>query len=268
MKKQLLFAIAILFASFTTIAQTEISFDENGTDLQSFTVGNSKDLQVGIITVGGTGVAVTNNNFMGIRSDTPTDDGATGTWIFTVATTSITPINVALNLDMAKRPGCSVSGIVSVSGGYPDTSFSFGSDGTAETSVVDAPIQFGSLISLVNGSPLTVTITLNQMVNIDNTATSILRLENVSLEKDANLSVGNLLVNEISANVFPNPVTNSFQIDASENIENVILYNIAGRLVKTFNSNANYDVSDLAKGVYVATIKTDKGSKTLRLVKQ
>ncbi|MDO6801397.1 T9SS type A sorting domain-containing protein [Wenyingzhuangia sp. 1_MG-2023] len=67
---------------------------------------------------------------------------------------------------------------------------------------------------------------------------------------------------------YPNPVTSSFQIDSSIAIENVKLYNITGRLLKTFNGNGNYDVSDLATGIYFAKIKTPFGFKTLKVIKE
>ncbi|REE08736.1 putative secreted protein (Por secretion system target) [Winogradskyella pacifica] len=269
MKKQLLFTLAFLGAITFASAQTEIAFDAAGDDLQTFTVGQqgSDDLDEGIITVGGTGVLVSNNNFMGVRSDTPTDNGATGVWSFTIATTSTTAINATLNLDMAKRPGCSVSGTVAVSG-YTNTSYSFGSDGTDVSAVIDAPIEFGSIISLVSGSPLTVTITLDEMLNVDNTATSIFRLENVILERNGSLSVEEISANSIVASVSPNPTANSFQINSNKSIESVKLYNITGRLVKTFGEEANYDISDLTTGIYIANIKTQLGSKTIKVVKE
>ena len=82
------------------------------------------------------------------------------------------------------------------------------------------------------------------------------------------LPVDNFELNSASITAYPNPVTNSFQIDSSEKVDNVKLYNISGRLVKTFKANTNYDVSDLATGVYITTIKTQLGSKTLRLIKK
>ena len=82
------------------------------------------------------------------------------------------------------------------------------------------------------------------------------------------LSVDRLELSNASIVAYPNPVTNSFQIDSSLDIENVKLYNINGRLVKTFEANANYDVSNLAKGIYIVDIKTLKGLKTLKIVKE
>ena len=82
------------------------------------------------------------------------------------------------------------------------------------------------------------------------------------------LPVDSFELSNASIVAYPNPVTNSFQIDSSLDIENVKLYNINGRLVKTFEANANYDVSNLAKGIYIVDIKTLKGLKTLKIVKE
>ena len=95
-----------------------------------------------------------------------------------------------------------------------------------------------------------------------------LRIYSVAIAKSiAVLGVDdNNTVNNIG--LYPNPVTNSFQIDASIDIENVQLYNIAGQLLKTFNKGANYDISDLATGIYTANIKTVSGSKTIKIMKK
>jgi hypothetical protein len=82
------------------------------------------------------------------------------------------------------------------------------------------------------------------------------------------LPVDNFELSNASIVAYPNPVTNSFKIDSSLDIENVKLYNINGRLVKTFKANANYDVSNLAKGIYIVGIKTLKGLKTLKILKE
>lgn len=82
------------------------------------------------------------------------------------------------------------------------------------------------------------------------------------------LSTNDFELSNASIVAYPNPVTDSFKINSSENVENVKLYNISGRLVKTFNANTSYDVSDLATGVYITTIKTKIGTETLRLIKK
>ncbi|WP_179351275.1 T9SS type A sorting domain-containing protein [Winogradskyella vidalii] len=83
----------------------------------------------------------------------------------------------------------------------------------------------------------------------------------------ATLSTNDFELNSASINVYPNPVTNSFQIDSNNSIERVELYNITGQLLKTFREEANYDISDLATGIYIVNIKTQFGSKTIRIVK-
>lgn len=85
---------------------------------------------------------------------------------------------------------------------------------------------------------------------------------------DAPLSTNDYDAQTEAISAYPNPVENSFQINSSENVENVKLYNISGRLVKTFKATNNYDISDLAKGIYITTIKTQLGTKTLRLIKE
>ncbi|WP_339881468.1 T9SS type A sorting domain-containing protein [Polaribacter vadi] len=86
--------------------------------------------------------------------------------------------------------------------------------------------------------------------------------------ENPSLSTNDFDAQTAAINAYPNPVTNSFQIESIEGVENVKLYNISGRLVKTFKANTNYDVSDLATGVYITTIKTKLGTKSLRLVKK
>lgn len=273
MKKQLLFTFVLFATILIASAQTNtITFDNSGSDAQVFTVGQQTedDLNdVNIVAVGGSGLVLSNNKFFGIGAPDITDNNATGTFTFIVTTDSATPISTPLTLDMAKRPGCSVAGNVSVSGGYTDTSFSYESNGTDVAAVQPIVIEFGSLISLQSGSPLTITITLDEMLNIDNVNTPIFRLENVLLEKNGTLGIGEIDTQEVKITTFPNPVVNSFQIDANiHNIESVQVYNTNGQLLKTFSKEVNYDISDLATGIYIANIKAQTGSKIVRIAKK
>ena len=271
MKKQLLSTLAFLGALTFSFAQlsSEASFDSAGTDLQTFTVGQQAADDINdpaIVTALGGGTVATNNNFLGILGDTNTNDGVTGTIIFTVTTNSATAILTPLNLTLEKRGGCSVSGKVSVTG-YTDTTFAYASDGNTGGASPEIDFQFGEIISLVSGSPLTVTITLEEMLNVDNTTNPIFRLQDVILERNGTLGIDDLSVNNIETRIFPNPVANSFQIDSNRNIDSVTLYNITGRLIKTFGEETNYDISDLSTGIYIANIKTQLGSQTIKIVK-
>jgi len=84
----------------------------------------------------------------------------------------------------------------------------------------------------------------------------------------ATLPTDDFELNNAAIVAYPNPVTNSFQIDSNKSVESVKLYSITGKLLKTFNEEVNYDISDLATGIYIANIKTQLGSKTLRLIKE
>ncbi len=68
---------------------------------------------------------------------------------------------------------------------------------------------------------------------------------------------------------FPNPATEVVNIVAEENIESVCVVNILGQEVYS-NSNVNaaslqLNVRDYATGLYIVTVKTDKGIRTQRI---
>ncbi|WP_111707185.1 T9SS type A sorting domain-containing protein [Lutibacter citreus] len=92
---------------------------------------------------------------------------------------------------------------------------------------------------------------------------------NKELTTDASLAIDEYSdALEAGINLYPNPVTNSFQIDSKENIETVKLYNITGNLLKIFNEKSNYDINDLSAGVYIVNIKTQLGSNALIVIKK
>ena len=69
------------------------------------------------------------------------------------------------------------------------------------------------------------------------------------------------LINEefISSNytLYPNPANSFFKIDATIIIEKIIVYDTLGKIIKTFQSSENYDVSDLEKGLYFVRVNND-----------
>jgi hypothetical protein len=74
--------------------------------------------------------------------------------------------------------------------------------------------------------------------------------------------------NEIEVTVYPNPVAEKLYIKLQPNniITSVTLYNINGQ--KILESTANtLDTSTLGNGVYFATILTNNGSTTKKIVK-
>ena len=72
-------------------------------------------------------------------------------------------------------------------------------------------------------------------------------------------------------NVYPNPVSNTLFISASENLQNVALLSSEGKLIMHIIQNAAFiemDMSLLASGIYILEITANTGTYTKRIVKQ
>lgn len=65
----------------------------------------------------------------------------------------------------------------------------------------------------------------------------------------------------------PNPASDIVNIKSNHEIENAAIYNLTGSLVKKYLT-AVFSISDLATGVYLVVVKTDKGLFTKKLIKQ
>jgi hypothetical protein len=74
-----------------------------------------------------------------------------------------------------------------------------------------------------------------------------------------------------SIKISPNPVSNflSIQNPSQELINQIEIWDLSGRLVKEMKfEQEEIDVSELASGVYVLRVLTNRGSKEVKLVKQ
>lgn len=65
-----------------------------------------------------------------------------------------------------------------------------------------------------------------------------------------------------SITLFPNPAKSMFQIASKVDIEKVELYSLQGQLVKEFITQSQYDVSDVAKGIYLVKVNSEESSYT------
>jgi hypothetical protein len=77
---------------------------------------------------------------------------------------------------------------------------------------------------------------------------------------------------EMSYKVYPNPTQSVFNIENSElNIQSVELYDISGRYLKSIedcnNATISIDLSPYTNGIYFAKIKSSKGIRTEKVVK-
>ncbi len=71
--------------------------------------------------------------------------------------------------------------------------------------------------------------------------------------------------------VYPNPTSDSFKLnlpaDSKSAATTVELYDMSGKLVKTFGLSDSYDIKNLAKGAYLIKVKGNGIAKALRIVK-
>jgi hypothetical protein len=110
--------------------------------------------------------------------------------------------------------------------------------------------------------------------------TNIRLINNANIEIGTNPQVGTVTVTLLSATeaidnysveLFPNPAKDQFNVRVQNaSLETVNVYNVNGQLVNlTENINSNsltLPVNELARGVYMVQIKTDKGVENRKLV--
>jgi hypothetical protein len=84
------------------------------------------------------------------------------------------------------------------------------------------------------------------------------------------LGIEELIVNNINARVYPNPVSNYLNIECEENINKLEFYDAFGRIVisqESVQNNTSIDVSSLANGIYILKLRTAEGVGEYKVVK-
>ena len=77
--------------------------------------------------------------------------------------------------------------------------------------------------------------------------------------------------NHVETTLFPNPVSNELNIDSKDNIKEVTVFNLTGQQLFSKKGNSKtskIDVSNLKSGIYIVEVKTDKTSKTYKVIKK
>lgn len=145
-----------------------------------------------------------------------------------------------------------------------------------EDGVVDAPItltagEVGILDVHVNpqgvaGSGV-ITVELYNNANMDeliSTGTFTFHVEDMSVSISE--------IEKAALQLYPNPSPDYFQLTNANIVDNIVVYNIVGRAVKTFDvyDGERYDVADLPNGMYlVSLVSAEEGVvKTVRLSKR
>jgi len=263
MKKQLLFTLIFLATIFIVSAQSNtLTFTGDGTTAttETFLFGTTANVYAL------SGTDFTNSSGF-ISYNTLVTSGSPVSEIIGI-NTSGSNVNATLTFKYRKKAGNTatvtilIPGQTNVSYVLSDTSVEDG----GVNNLRDKNLEYTTVIPL-SSTATNVTFRIDELTQ--NAAENIrFRIYDVKVNGQATLSLEDIDNQATKITTYPNPVTNSFQIDSNKSIENVKLYNITGRLLKTFNERADYDISDLAAGIYIANIKTDLGSKALRLVKK
>lgn len=80
-----------------------------------------------------------------------------------------------------------------------------------------------------------------------------------SIENTENLTI---------KNVWPNPTSNMFYIEGTEDVLNVEVMDISGKVLKSFANQDTYDISELSMGMYTLRIQSESGYSYRKIIKQ
>lgn len=97
----------------------------------------------------------------------------------------------------------------------------------------------------------------------------VVYVDNIILSTGNPLSVNNVEANEFVT--FPNPTKNSWNITSNNVIKTVAVYDVLGKQVASLAPNATeveIDGTTLTQGLYFARIEGERGSETVKLIKE
>ena len=82
-------------------------------------------------------------------------------------------------------------------------------------------------------------------------------------------ALGTHQVTDNAVQLYPNPADNYLHINANgKEIQNISIYNLQGRvLLSVQNVTDKIDIRDFVSGLYIVSVKTDKGTGTYKLIK-
>ena len=252
MKSKLLFTATFLLTSIFISAQAVIT---NAQDVETF------DLPaIPAVATADAGSFTDKGTYFQLRGNGNVPDPL-GNITFNVATASGS-VDGKLSFILKKYSSTALEVKVSVAG-YDDETFSFASVAGDPAVNETHTIEFSQKVSFTD-TPINVTLDID-LKKETYAAVTVGQYFSVTIDKtDSSLSTDEFTKSTFT--LYPNPAINSFQLN-SKNIESVKLYSNTGSLIKTFSAKANYDVSDLATGIYIVHINTQSGSKSIKIVK-
>lgn len=67
--------------------------------------------------------------------------------------------------------------------------------------------------------------------------------------------------------IYPNPVTSNLYIETTQNYEQVEIYTLQGRLIKSFLPQEHYNIAELPSGLYFVKVKSKNRETIQKLIK-
>jgi hypothetical protein len=95
-----------------------------------------------------------------------------------------------------------------------------------------------------------------------------LYLDDINVRKNDPVGINELT--KIDVKVYPNPTNDNFRIESVVEIENVSIYSLDGKLMKTipYSNGEKIDISNYNAGIYLVKVASEGRFNTIRIVKQ
>lgn len=137
---------------------------------------------------------------------------------------------------------------------------------------IPVPLEPGASTNLdIHVKPRGVAGTGRVIIELSDTSTPDDMIKVGTYDFEALVVTSTKELNQTALSVFPNPTADYFNIRGGNNVDRVVLYNVLGREMRSFNvaPGQRYYIGDLPNGLYLASMIDDsKGIvKTLRLKK-
>jgi len=101
---------------------------------------------------------------------------------------------------------------------------------------------------------------------------SVSAYQNANVWKDFNIVVANVgieTVETVTVNIYPNPTNGELKIESGElRIEDIVIYDVFGKMQKIEKSKNAIDISHLSTGIYFVKIRTEAGEVVKKVLKE
>lgn len=90
----------------------------------------------------------------------------------------------------------------------------------------------------------------------------------IQIEKPTSVEEEKKTNNISDINIYPNPVKDILNVESSDRIYKINIYNITGRLIKSIDNKSQIDMSNQPNGMYLLKVTTEKGDFLNKILKK